>query len=61
MDSIVSPKVKTVEGKRVWAHSLAHSTSGGRGACSSSGMGINKSDKQLNYLHGPTQTKSQVG
>jgi hypothetical protein len=33
----------------------------GRGVCWSSGMGNTKIDKQVNYSHGPTQTKQQVG
>jgi len=31
MDSIASPKVKAKKGKKVGAHSLAHSTSGVEG------------------------------
>jgi hypothetical protein len=34
---------------------------GGRRACWSSRIGIRKSDKQVNYSHGPAQTKQQVG
>ncbi len=33
----------------------------GRGACWSSGMRTRMSDKHINYSHGPTQTKQQVG
>jgi hypothetical protein len=32
-----------------------------RGACWSFGIGIRKSDKQINYSHRPAQTKQQVG
>jgi hypothetical protein len=53
MGSIASPKVITMEGKRVGAHSLVHSTS--------SGMRIMKIDKQVHYSHGLAQTKPQVG
>ncbi len=34
---------------------------GGRGACWNFRMGTRKIDKQLNYSHGPAQTKQQVG
>jgi hypothetical protein len=33
----------------------------GRGAWWSFEIGIRKSDKQVNYSHGPAQTKQQVG
>jgi hypothetical protein len=33
----------------------------GKGACWSFEIGTKKSDKQINYSHGPTQTKQQVG
>jgi hypothetical protein len=33
----------------------------GRGACWSSMIRIKKRDKQINYSHGPAQTKQQVG
>jgi len=40
MESAASLKKKTMEGEEVGAHSLVHSTSRGRGACWSSGMGL---------------------
>jgi hypothetical protein len=33
----------------------------GKGVWWSFGIGTRKSDKQVNYSHGPTQTKQQVG
>jgi hypothetical protein len=33
---------------------------GGKGACQSSEIGTRKGDKQVNYSHGPAQTKQQV-
>jgi hypothetical protein len=59
-DSNASSKIKTSK-ERIGVRSLAHITSGVKGACWSSGMGIRKSDKQVNYSHGPTQTEQQVG
>jgi hypothetical protein len=53
-------KVKTSDGQRVGACSLARNTFGGRGACWSSGMGTRKSDKQVNYSYEPAQTTQQV-
>jgi hypothetical protein len=50
---VTSPKEK---GKKVGARSLAH-----RGACWNSRMRTRKINKQLNYSHGPAQTKQQVG
>jgi hypothetical protein len=49
MDSTMNPKVKTVEGEEIGARSLARSILGGRAVCWSSGMGIRKSDKKINY------------
>ncbi len=46
---------------RSWACSLAHNTLRVEGAWWSFGMGIKKSDKRINYLHKPAQTKVQVG
>jgi hypothetical protein len=46
---------------RSWGMLLGSQHFGGKGACSSSRIGIRKSDKQVNYSHGPTQTKQQVG
>jgi hypothetical protein len=40
MDSIASLKVKTMEGEGVGARSLACNTSGGKGVCWSSRMGL---------------------
>jgi len=60
MDSTANPKVKTMKGEKVGARSLACSILGGRMACWSSRMGTKKSDKQVNYSHGPTQIKQQV-
>jgi len=57
MDSTMSPKVKTMKGKGLGAHSLACSTSGGRRACWSFEMGTRKIDKQFNYSHKLAQTK----
>ncbi len=42
MDSIVNPKVKTTERKRVGSHSLARNTSRGKGACWSFEMGLGR-------------------
>jgi len=60
MDLTMHPNVKTTKGKGVKAlPGLQHF--GGRRACYSFRMGIRKIDKQFNYLHGPAQTKPQVG
>jgi hypothetical protein len=56
-DSNVNVKVKTIEEKRIEVHSLAHNTSGVRGACCNFEMGTRMSDKRVNYSYGPTQTK----
>jgi hypothetical protein len=56
MDSIVSPKVKTIKGG-VGAF-LSSQHFGGKGVCQD---GTRKIDKQINYSHGPAQTKQQVG
>ncbi len=61
MDSTANPKVKTTEGKRIGAHSLARSTLGVERACRSFGMGTRLSDKQVNYSHEPPQIKQQGG
>jgi len=58
IDSIASPKMKTMEGKGVEVHSLVRSISGGEGR---SGMGIRTSDKYVNYSHGFVQTTQEVG
>jgi len=46
---------------RSWGTLLGLEHFGGKGACWSSGIGIRKSDKQVNYSHGPSKTKQQVG
>jgi len=56
-DSNVSSKVKTTEEEEVGVCSLTCNILGVKKACSSSKMGIRASDKQVNYSHGPTQTK----
>jgi len=61
MDSTTSPNVKTMERKKIGVRSLACNTSGGRGACWNSGMGIKKIDKKINCSHGLTQTKQHIG
>ncbi len=47
--------------KRSWGVLFGSQHLGGRGACWSSEMGIRKIDKQVNYSHGPAQTKQQDG
>jgi hypothetical protein len=58
MDSITSPKVKTMEGG-VGAHSLVHDTSGVKGHVKLRD-GTRKNDKKINYSHEPVQTKQHV-
>ncbi len=58
-DSNVSPKMKIMKGVEVCF--LIHSISKVRNACWSSEMGTKMSDKWVNYSHGPTQNKQQVG
>jgi len=48
-------KYKTMEGGGVEAHSLAHNTLRGRGACWSSGMGLGKVDKLHSFTRACTQ------
>jgi hypothetical protein len=57
----VNPKVKTVGKKRNWGTppNLQHFK--GIRVCWNSGMEIKMSDKRVNYSHGLTQTKQQVG
>ncbi len=43
-----------------WGTLLDSQHFGGKGACWSSRMGTKMSDKHINYLHGPTQTKQQA-
>jgi hypothetical protein len=50
-----------MEEEGVAMRSLARSTSKVRRACWHSGMEIRMSDKQVDYSHGPAQTKQQVG
>ncbi len=49
------PKQETTEEERIGAHSLAHNTWRGRGACWSSGMGLGRVDK----LHSLTRACTQ--
>jgi hypothetical protein len=57
MDSIMSPKVKTVEGEAVGTHSLARSTSRVEGRAGTSRWGLGRLKGKFNYLHEPAQTK----
>ncbi len=60
----MSPKVKTMEGEGIEAHSLARNISRVKGRAGTLGWdkeGTRKIDKQFTYSHGPTQTKQQVG
>ncbi len=47
--------------RRSWGALLDLQHFGCKGACWSSGIGITKNDKQINYSHGLAQTKQQVG
>jgi hypothetical protein len=58
-NSNVNPKVKTVEGIKVF--SLIHSTSRVKKACWSFRMGTKMNDKWVNYSHRLAQIKQQVG
>jgi hypothetical protein len=60
MDSITSPKIKTVEGEGIEARSLARNTSGVDRRTRAVG-GTRKIDRQINYSYEPAQTKQQVG
>ncbi len=60
MDSFVSPKVKTLEGEGVEAHSLAHNILRVQGMLKLRD-GTKMSDKWVNYSHRLAQTKQQVG
>jgi len=60
MDSIVSPKLKTIEGEGIGARSLVRNTSGVEGVLEL-WDGTKKIDKQINYSHELAQTKQQVG
>jgi len=57
MDSIMSPKVKTVEGEAVGTHSLARNTSRVEGRAGTSRWGLGRLKGKFNYLHEPAQTK----
>jgi hypothetical protein len=57
-DSNVSPKVKAVRKKGIGVRSLTCSISKVKGHA---GMGTRMNDKKVNYSHGLTQTKQQVG
>jgi len=48
-------KYKTTEGGGVRAHSLAHNTLKGKGACWSSGMGLGRVDKFHSLTRACTQ------
>jgi hypothetical protein len=56
---IVSPKVKTTEGKGVGVHSLALNTSRVKGTLEL-WDGTNKSNKHFTYSCEPAQTKQEV-
>ncbi len=53
MDSIVSPKVENSERIMSWVTLPGSQHLGGRRVCWISRMGTRKSDKQVNYSHGP--------
>jgi hypothetical protein len=55
------PKGENNERTRSWGTLLGSQHFGSRGACWSFGMGIRKSDKQVNYSHRLAQAKQQVG
>jgi hypothetical protein len=59
-DSNANLKVKTME-ERVEVCSLIRNISGIKMTCWNSRMGTGMNDKQINYSHGPAQTKQQVG
>jgi hypothetical protein len=56
-DSNVSPKVKTMEEKRIGVHFLFRNTFGVKGACWSSKIRIKRSDKWVIYSYRSAQTK----
>jgi hypothetical protein len=60
MDSIASPKVKTMKRKGVGVHFLAYNISGVEGVLELYD-GTRKIDKQFNYSHRHAQTKQEVG
>jgi hypothetical protein len=59
--SNASPKMKTMEEKKVGVRSLICNILGVRGVCRSFEMEIKTNDKWVNYLYGHIQTKQQVG
>jgi hypothetical protein len=59
-DSNASLKFQTSKVKKVGVRYLVHNILGVRGAHWSFEMGNKMNDKQINYSHGPTQTKQQV-
>jgi hypothetical protein len=61
MDSTASPKGENSGRIRSWGTFPGLQHFGGKGVCWNSKMGIKESNKQVNYSHGPTQTKQQVG
>ncbi len=60
MDLTASPKMKTMEGEGVGAHSLVRNTLGVKGCVEALGWGIGRVTN-INYSHGFAQTKQQVG
>ncbi len=53
--------METIEKKGIGVRSITRSISKGRKVCWSSRMGSKTDDKQVNYSHGPAQTKQLVG
>jgi hypothetical protein len=52
MDSIVNPKMKTTEGKKVGALSLAHSTLGVEGCVGALGWGLGRlTSKSITHMN----------
>ncbi len=61
INSTVNPKVKSNERIRSWGTFLSSQHFRGKEVCQNFGRGTNTIDKQVNYSHGPPQTKQQVG
>ncbi len=61
MDSTASPKGENNGRIRSWGILPRSQHFEGRGVYWNSGMGIRRSDNQVNYSHQPAQTKQQVG
>jgi hypothetical protein len=61
MDYNFESKDEDSEKGKNWGALLGLQHFKGRGARWSSGMRIRKINKQVNYSHGPAQTKQQVG